>query len=59
MKMGVVFRPGNLWLGAHWSGYNRRWCVTVIPMVTVWVTLKGGVTPRRQSSPDPAHGGRD
>lgn len=42
MKIGVVFRPGSLWLGAHWSGYNRRLCVNIVPMLTVWFTLPGG-----------------
>jgi len=45
MKCGVLFRPGSLWVGAHWSRYNRRLCVNLVPCVTIWFTLKGGVNP--------------
>lgn len=44
-KWGVKFQPGALWLGAHFSPNNRRWCINLIPMVTVWVCLRGGKTP--------------
>lgn len=39
---GIVFRPGSLWVGAHWSKYNRRLCLNLLPMVTIWFTLPGG-----------------
>jgi hypothetical protein len=45
MRAGMVFRPGSLWFGAHYSGYNRRWCINLFPMLTLWVTLPGGKTP--------------
>lgn len=45
MKAGIIVRLGSFWLGAHWSPYNRRLCVNLIPCVTVWVTLPGGNTP--------------
>ena len=45
MKWGVKFQPGALWIGAHFSPYNRRWCINFIPMVTLWVCLRGGKTP--------------
>lgn len=40
--VGIVFRPGSLWVGAHWSKYNRRLCLNLLPMVTIWFTLPGG-----------------
>jgi len=45
MKCGLLFRLGSFWIGAHWSPYNRRWCINPVPCVTFWVTLKGGKTP--------------
>ena len=45
MKAGLLFRWGSVWLGVHYSAYNRRFCINVVPCVTLWVTLKGGVTP--------------
>lgn len=45
MKAGVLFRLGSCWIGWHWSAYNKRLCVNVVPCVTVWLTLPGGNTP--------------
>ena len=45
MQAGILFRWASCWIGAHYSPYNRRWCVNIVPFVTVWVTLKGGVRP--------------
>lgn len=45
-RCGFLFRPGSLWVGAHWAGHNKRLCLNLIPMVTFWVTLPGGVPPR-------------
>lgn len=45
MSAGILFRWGSIWLGAHYSGYNRRWCINLVPCVTIWVTLKGGNKP--------------
>lgn len=45
MKAGVLFRLGSAWMGVHYSPYNKRFCINLVPFVTVWVTLKGGKTP--------------
>ncbi|UJM85293.1 hypothetical protein [Rhodanobacter denitrificans] len=45
MKKGLLFRPGSLWIGVHWSRHNRRFCINLIPCVTIWITLAGGNTP--------------
>lgn len=45
MKVGVLFRLGSLWVGAHWSRANRRLCINLIPCVTLWITAPGGVRP--------------
>lgn len=45
MKARLKFQIGGLWLGAHYSKHNRRWCINLIPCCTLWITLKGGKTP--------------
>ena len=45
MKAGLLIQKGGLWLGAHYSPHNRRWCINLLPCVTVWVTLKNGKVP--------------
>lgn len=45
MTCGLLFRLGSFWIGAHWSPYNRRWCINPVPCVTFWVALKGGKSP--------------
>ena len=44
-RMGLKFRLGSLWMGAHWSPQNKRLCINLIPCVTLWVVLPGGVAP--------------
>jgi hypothetical protein len=45
MRAGLKFQLGGVWIGAHYSPYNRRWCINLIPCVTVWVALRGGKVP--------------
>lgn len=45
MKVGILFRWGSAWVDAHWSSYNQRLCINLVPFVTVWVCLKGGKAP--------------
>ena len=45
MKCGLLWRWSSVWVGWHWSPYNRRLCVNLIPFLTVWVTLEGGNVP--------------
>lgn len=49
MRCGLLFNCRALWIGAHYSSFNRRLCVNLLPCMTVWVTLKGG------NAPDPSH----
>lgn len=44
LAIGVTFKPGSWWLGAHWGKYNRRLCLNLLPMVTIWFALPGGKT---------------
>lgn len=49
MRIGFKFRLGSLWVGAHWSPKNRRWCVNLLPCCTVWIVLKDGLTPDEEN----------
>ncbi|WP_157045829.1 hypothetical protein [Polaromonas sp. JS666] len=45
----MLINPGALWIGAHWSPFNRRWCINLVPFVTLWIALKGGKEPDRET----------
>lgn len=42
---GLLFNSAAWWVGAHYSRYDKRLCVNLIPCLTVWVTLPGGKLP--------------
>lgn len=44
-RWGFLFRPGSLWVGVHWSAQNKRWCINVVPCVTLWIIREGGNVP--------------
>ena len=44
-KCGWLVNKGSAWLGVHYSRANRRWCINLIPCVTLWITKPGGNTP--------------
>lgn len=46
MKIGMLARVGSFWIGVHWSPYNKRLCINLVPCVTIWVTFKGGNIPK-------------
>jgi hypothetical protein len=45
LAAGMLFRPGSVWVGAHWSAQNRRLCVNVVPCFTLWLIWPGGRRP--------------
>ena len=44
---GVLVNTNALWVGAHYSNANKRWCINVLPCLTVWFTKRGGNAPVR------------
>lgn len=46
---GILFQPGAWWIGIHRSVVEKRLCINIIPMLTVWVLMKGGKPPKRKS----------
>lgn len=45
MKIGILFRLSACWVGVHYSKHHRRFCINLLPFITVWVTKPGGVVP--------------
>jgi hypothetical protein len=45
MKIGILFRWASGWIGVHYAPYHKRWCINLIPFVTLWITAPGGTTP--------------
>lgn len=46
MKVGILFRLASAWVGVHYSPWNKRVCINLVPCVTIWLTFKDGNTPR-------------
>ena len=46
---GVVFQPGAVWLGMHYSKYDRRFCINLVPFLTLWISRAGGRAPLKPS----------
>ncbi len=44
-RAGLVLNWRAAWVGAHWGSYNRRLCINLLPFVTLWITMPGGVEP--------------
>lgn len=44
-RFGFLFQPTALWIGVHYSPHNRRFCINVLPCVTLWIIRKGGTAP--------------
>lgn len=44
MKVKLLFRPGSLWIGAHWSPQLRQWCINLLPCVTLRIRLAPNIT---------------
>jgi hypothetical protein len=51
-RWGVIFRLASFWVGVHYSEKMQRWCVNLLPCVTLWVAKPGGTTP---NGPDYGH----
>lgn len=50
-RWGFKPRLGSLWLGAHWSDYNKRLCVNIVPCLTIWFVWPGGIGPDDRLTP--------
>ncbi len=46
LQCGLLLRLSSFWVGVHWSAFDRRFCINLLPCVTLWITLPGGHLPR-------------
>lgn len=42
---GLLYNEHALWIGVHYSAYNRRYCINVLPFLTFWYSRAGGKEP--------------
>lgn len=47
LKWGVLLRKESAWIGCHYSEYNKRYCLNIVPCVTIWWIKQGGKTPSK------------
>ena len=43
--VGLLMNKHSAWVGLHYSSWNRRACLNVLPFVTLWLALEGGTEP--------------
>ncbi len=44
-KWGVIWQPGAWWIGVHYSPFCKRYCVNIVPWLTLWVAEPDGKIP--------------
>lgn len=44
-KVRILFRLASFWIGIHYSKSCKRWCINLIPCVTLWITTNDGHIP--------------
>ena len=42
---GLLFNPSAFWVGCHYSYEQGRYCINLLPCLTVWVTERNGRAP--------------
>jgi hypothetical protein len=47
LQCGILFNTGAWWIGVHYSPYNKRYCINVLPCITIWISLPDGNVPAR------------
>lgn len=45
MKWGFLPRWGSAWVGVHYSKACKRYCINIIPCLTIWIAKEGGEVP--------------
>ncbi len=44
-KSGIIIRLKSFWIGCHYSDYNKRYCLNILPCITIWWISKTGNSP--------------
>jgi len=47
IQHGYILRWKSFWVGLHYSDFNKRYCLNLLPGVTLWWTGEGGKAPNR------------
>lgn len=47
IKWGVIIRWKSFWIGCHYSDYNKRYCLNILPCITVWWIKNEGNQPSK------------
>lgn len=50
-RCGLLFRLASFWIGVHYSSFDRRFCINLLPFVTFWIALPGGHVPKPVNAP--------
>ena len=38
-KIGMLFNLSSFWIGVHYSCFFKKYCINLIPCVTIWIVL--------------------
>lgn len=38
-KIGMLFNLNSFWIGVHYSSFFKKYCINLIPCVTIWIVL--------------------
>lgn len=47
MKIGIIIRVHSFWIGLHYSEFNKRYCLNILPCCTIWWIKKNGNIPNK------------
>lgn len=47
MKVGFLFNIRACWIGAHYSVFNKRLCINILPCLTLYFVAANGNLPCR------------
>ena len=43
MQYGILFRPQSFWIGIHYSIACKRYCLNILPCITIWWCSETGL----------------
>ena len=47
MKTYFLFQPYAWWIGVHYSVDTKRFCIQLLPTLTLCFVLDGGIPPKK------------
>ncbi len=46
-RYGVILRLNSFWIGLHYSQFNKRYCLNILPCIIIWWIKKDGKIPNK------------